>query len=260
MAKIRIIDKSEDKMRIELRDTDPSFANALRRTVLTEVPFMAIDEVDIGENTSSIFNEFIAHRIGQVPLITDIKSYKLPDRCCGGQCARCSTIATLEAKGPGTVYSKELKFKDKNIKAVEGDIPIIILADGQRLRLEAKAVLGYAKNHAKWQGAHCTYKLLPVVEISKECDACESCVKACPRNIIEMAGKKAKVTDINACIECGECARACAKGAIKVSHAPDVFIMTLESYGGLPAKSILSYALDRLENKVTEFEEMLKKK
>ncbi|MEM0372578.1 MAG: DNA-directed RNA polymerase subunit D [archaeon] len=157
MLKIEDLKVSENKMKFFLKDAPASMANAIRRAMMSEVPVMAIDEIDFYENTSSMFDEYISHRMGMIPLTTDLKSYEVADECCGGNCSKCSVILTLDVQGPAMVYAKDLKSKDKEIKPVYGDIPIIQLGEGQALRLEAKAILGRGKQHAKFQPCLCSY-------------------------------------------------------------------------------------------------------
>ena len=45
-----------------LSSTDVSMANSLRRIILVEVPTIAIDLVEIEQNTTVLNDEFIAHR------------------------------------------------------------------------------------------------------------------------------------------------------------------------------------------------------
>lgn len=138
---------SKNKLKFTLKDSDYSTANALRRAFITEIPTMAIDEIDIYENTSTMFDEYIAHRIGLIPIITNLKDYD----------EKSELIFNLNVQGPCIVYSKDLVSKDKKITPVFDSIPIVELAENQVLRLEAKAVIGIAKTHAKFQSCACHY-------------------------------------------------------------------------------------------------------
>lgn len=53
-----------------LSETDASVANAWRRIMLAEVPTMAIEIVNVEDNSTVLFDEFIAHRMGLLPLMS----------------------------------------------------------------------------------------------------------------------------------------------------------------------------------------------
>lgn len=184
--KIKDIKVKENIMEFTLEKGNNAMANALRRVMMQEVPIMAVDEVDFFDNTSSIFDEFIAHRIGLVPLVTDLKAYKLPEDCDQKDCNKCSTVLNLEVKGPGTVYSKELKAEDKKSKPVEGEIPITELREGEVLKLEARARLGKGKQHARHQACTCTYKAKGKEETDYEFEV-ESYGSLKPKEILDTA-------------------------------------------------------------------------
>jgi DNA-directed RNA polymerases I and III subunit RPAC1 len=69
---INILERpSPDELIFELIGVDTSFANALRRILLSEVPVVAFEHVYMLNNTSIIHDEVLAHRIGLIPLCVD---------------------------------------------------------------------------------------------------------------------------------------------------------------------------------------------
>ncbi|MEM4397652.1 MAG: DNA-directed RNA polymerase subunit D, partial [Candidatus Woesearchaeota archaeon] len=76
--KIEILNEKDNKMSFLLKDSNPAYANALRRIMINEVPVMAIEEVEFKKNSSALYDEIIAHRLGLIPLTTDLSSYELP--------------------------------------------------------------------------------------------------------------------------------------------------------------------------------------
>lgn len=79
---IRILYKDMYTLKFELSNTDLTVANALRRIIISEVPTMAIDKVEITENTSALHDEFIAHRCGLIPIVSDdVANFNMIDNC-----------------------------------------------------------------------------------------------------------------------------------------------------------------------------------
>ncbi len=52
----------------------------------------------------------------------------------------------------------------------------------------------------------------------QRCIGCEMCVNVCPHAVFQMEGKKARIVNHDACMECGACAKNCPTMAISV-HA-----------------------------------------
>ena len=104
---VEIQEVKEDSMSFILSDTDLSIANSLRRVMISEVPTMAIDLVTIEINTTVLNDEFIAHRLGLIPLRSvDHEQYSYPRVCeCKDEdkvegplatgCSKCNVVFTL---------------------------------------------------------------------------------------------------------------------------------------------------------------------
>ena len=159
----KLIDFDEKKNRaiFSLSGVDTAYANTLRRIMGFEVPVMSIDDVEFRKNTSILYDEVLAHRLGLIPLSTDLKSYDMPSecKCKGAGCASCQVKFTLKAQGPGTVYASEIKSKDPAIKPLYPKMPIAKLLDGQEIEFEATATLGQGKEHSKWCPGLVFYKI-----------------------------------------------------------------------------------------------------
>jgi DNA-directed RNA polymerase subunit D len=263
---ITLLDKNKDRTKVSFlfKDTIPSFANAIRRIIVDEVPTLAIEDVEIRKNSSILYDEMVAHRLGMVPLKSDLKSYNIPEECtCKGEgCAKCQVKMVLKAKGPATVYAEELKIKDPKVKPIFPDMPIVKLLKNQELELEAVAVMGQGKNHAKWSPGLAYYKYKPALEVGKSCDNCGVCVNSCPVKIFEMKGNKLGINKDNvlSCLLCNACVEDCPKKAITLNFNENEFVFFVESWGQLSYREILVEAGDRFSAKLDEFVKELKKK
>ncbi|MBN1245256.1 DNA-directed RNA polymerase subunit D [Candidatus Bathyarchaeota archaeon] len=266
--KIEVLEKDETNLRLSIKEADVPLMNALRRIALAEVPSMAIDEVVMIENSSILQDEMIAHRLGLTPLKTDLDGYNLPEECkCQSEfgCSLCRVTLTMDAdstEGTRTVYSGELVSENPQIIPVSDKVPLLKLAKGQKLKLEAYARLGKGKNHAKWQPVSvCAYKYFPKIELlSEQCKDCAKCVDICPKKVLAMKENKVEVRDLLACNLCMDCVDACPQkpSAIKVEWEKDAFIMNIESSGALPPERIIQEATKILDKQLKEFEEQLK--
>ncbi|HLD15971.1 MAG TPA: DNA-directed RNA polymerase subunit D [Candidatus Nanoarchaeia archaeon] len=254
---IKILNQSENKVEFSLEGINHVIANTLRRLVINEVPTLAIEEVDMKENSSAMYDEMLAHRLGLVPLTTDLKSYDMKQNCkCEGKgCASCTLKLKLQAKGPCIVYSGDIKSSDPKVKPVFDKMPLVKLLKDQEVELEATAVLGNGNMHAKFQPGLIFFKGYPQFTIK---GGNEELARTCPVNILEFDGKKVKVTDETKCTLCMACQDHDSE-AIQVRGSDKDFIFTLESWGQLDCKEILLKAMDMFDSYLNEFEKQLKK-
>lgn len=258
---VEMIEKGDEKISFIIRDMDPSIINAIRRCAMEEVPVLAIEDVEFRKNQTALYDEILAHRLGLIPLKTDLSSYNLPEKCkCGGAgCAMCQLKLTLEADGEETVLAAELKPKDLKAKPAFPKIPIAPLAKGQKLELEATAILGRGKEHMKWSPCLAYYKNFPVITIDKKVENPEEIAAKCPKKIFVVKNGKLVVDEskITECHLCDNCVDA-SNGAIRIERKND-YIFTVESWGQLSPKEIVSAAADIFLEKVSAFEKEIAK-
>lgn len=258
---LKLLNKQGSKLTFLIKDTNPAFVNTLRRIMTSEVPTLAIKNVTFIKNNSALFDEILAHRLGLLPLLTDLATYVLPDKCVCKEagCARCQVMLSLKAEGPLTVYASDLKFQDPKVKPVYPKMPIIKLLKGQELEFEAVATLGLGKEHVKYNSCHAYYKGYPKITIDKVKNV-EEVVKSCPVNVYESKGKQLNIINLEACTLCMACVDICdPKDSVKVESSEKDFIFTIESWGKLPAEEILARALDVLDERLDEFSTLLNK-
>ncbi len=257
---IKLLKHEKDTATYLVKDTTAAYVNTLRRFVLNLVPTMAIETVTFVDNGSALYDEFIAHRLGLIPLTTDLKSYFVRSKCkCGGNgCARCELTFTLDKKGPCTVYAEDLKSADPKVRPAFPRMPITKLLDGQVLKLEAKAILSSGKQHMKFAPGRIFYQGYPEIKIDQS-KAKEVAVDICPQKILKLDGNKVKATDTEACTLCKACQDASPEGAIKVEGSETDFIVTVESWGQLPIKEIISTAIELFDEELEDLKEQVKK-
>ncbi len=273
--KIELDDMQERQAKIILSEANPTLANALRRVVIADVPKLAIEDVEfhlgtIGgeedkeyESSTPLFDEIIAHRLGLIPIPTDLELFNYRDECeeCDGEgCPNCTVIYSLNKKGPCTVYSGDLNpVGESNLRVVDDLIPIVKLTEDQALLIYATAELGTAKEHAKWQPTSGVgYKYYPEIEVDMDkCDTCGECIDICPQDIFEEKDGKIKLNDIESCTMCNSCIEECEPGAIEVSGREDKFIFRYETDGSLTAEQVLKEGLKVLQGKLDHFIELV---
>ena len=154
---VELLEKGDERIRVKFKNVPREYVNALRRLAISEVPTLAIDDVVMIDNSSVVHDEAVAHRLGMIPLRTDLKRFVMPHDCdCKSTlgCSKCRVLLVLDSEATERtriVTSGELKSEDEEVKPVSNEIPILTLAPGQKVKFEAYARLGNGKSHAKWQ-------------------------------------------------------------------------------------------------------------
>lgn len=188
--KVKILHVSPHEIKFILSETDVSMANSVRRIMIGEVPTLAIDLVEFHENSTVLNDEYIAHRLGLIPI-----RYTPPDSIKGGdcngafidyrecvcyeRCPRCSVEFDLDVEfdarirlnlatndeadvlAPLTVTSKDLKTNNDSVhpahflhneqdESQDDGIAIVKMGAGQKLKIKCIARMGISKEHAKW--------------------------------------------------------------------------------------------------------------
>ncbi|MBM3200418.1 DNA-directed RNA polymerase subunit D [Candidatus Woesearchaeota archaeon] len=273
--KIELLNKENETTTLLLKETNPTEVNMLRRLIVDEVPTLAIEDVTFIDNSSALYDEIVAHRLGLIILKTDLESYNLPSECKGKKkdeevctkenCPHHSLLLKLEAKSDdkrqkeskGYVYAEEIESKDKVVKPVHPKTPIVKIIKKQRIEVEARAVMGQGKDHMKFSPGLVHYKGYPTIKIGdiKNADAIS---ELCPAKVFKVANGKLKVDDEKKCILCKACVEA-SDDKIEIKGSNEDFILTIESWGQLTAKEMLLKALDIMDSKLDEFEKQIKK-
>ena len=272
---IEIVELEERTCKFILKDSTPAKANALRRTMLSDVPKMAIDEVEFHlgpidvdgrefESITPLFDEIIAHRLGMVPVPTDYELFTTREKCtCGGEgCPSCRVMYSLNKHGPCTVLSGDLQpLGDATLKVKDEEIPIVELADGQSVLIYAHAVMGTAKKHVKWQAAFGVgYKYLPVIDVDAsklDEDSVQEVAAQCPKKVFDVEDGKLVAKRPLDCSLCGTCTENEGKGAITVNGDDTNFFFKFETDGSLTAKQVLDKAAEILSQESKDFADLV---
>jgi len=253
---VQLKELESDHIKFSLSNVDLSVANGIRRAMIADVPTMAIDLVEIETNTTVLTDEFIAHRLGLIPLTsTDVdKNFVYTRECnCTNYCSECSVELNLNVKCTEDrtmeVTSRALISQNPDIRPVitdENDPGIIIakMRKEQELKLKCIAKKGTGKEHAKWS---------PVCGVGFDYDPYNK-LKHTTYWVEDDEKSEWPLTE-NAAEE-----QPPIEGEpFDYKAVPNKFYFKFETTGSMVAKDIVLSSLNILQNKLTELKDELLK-
>jgi len=240
---VTFIERDDTEAKFLVRGVTPAFANGIRRAMIADVPTFSIDTVRFIENSSVMFDEQLALRLGLIPLTTPL----------GGEFDAEDTVTlALDVEGPETAYSGDLVSNDDLVQPAEEDVPIIDLKDGQRLELEADAELGYGQDHAKHQGGVAVgYRHLQRVEIVGDRDEFHDDEPDIVRGVIETEdGDLVPTEEFD-----NDLTERYPDSEVEVTDVENAFVFDVETDGSFDVDTLVRAGVGSIRGRAEELKE-----
>jgi DNA-directed RNA polymerase subunit D len=253
--KLQLLENKDNILAFRIEGVNVAYLNTLRRLMMTEVPVMAIENVNFGKNNSILYDEMVAHRMGLIPLTTDLQGYNMKEE--RGSEGNPSNEATLtlkvaKVKGEHVVTAGEMTSSDPKIKPVYPNMPIVKLIEGQDIELTATAELGIGKDHMKWSPCLAYYRHYPHITVTKQPKNPKHVMEKYP-GVFELKGDKLQVAngyklpDVDLDLDDGE-------ATIEIK---DDYIFIVESWGQLSPAAIVEHAVHLYDEQLAQFSKTL---
>jgi len=238
---MEIIDKKDNQI-VFKAEIEDSLANAIRRYV-NQIPVMAIDEVEITQNGSALYDEVVAHRMGLIPLKAD--------KAIG---EKNKGKLKLSSKKEGMVHANEL---NGNVEVVHGNIPITYLDKNQELELIATTKEGKGNDHVKFSPGLMFYRNVAKIIMAKE--FADEIKRVCPNANVKEKGDKIEIIDDQAreVLDVCEGIADVVDKKVEVENNKDL-IVTVESFGQIDTKDIFDKSISALKKDLAEVSKKVK--
>lgn len=247
-VEIKIVSSDEEELVFDLYNAEASFANALRRIMLSEVPTVAIETVNIYMNRGVMQDEILAHRLGLIPVNIDPQSLSDIEE------VKFKLHVLNEGPEDRKVYSRDLILvSDQTIEKplVHDDILITILVPGEEIEVECICAVGTGADHSKFSPVStASYRTLPVVKVLDETD--KSLVSICPVGVFSEIEDLVVADKPRKCTFCRECLRSeveNGKAKVSLKRLGSYFIFQVETVGVLKPEDIFRRAIAILKEK-----------
>ena len=253
--KLATLSSSDTRLVLSVSGVETSFLNTVRRMVMEEVPTLAVEDVEFHDNNSALYDEIIAHRLGLLPIKTDLSSYSLPktESDIVERSALCTVRMELKSDKAGIVYAKEATSDDPSSTFVHPDMPVVKLIDGQKVHVNMYAVMGQGKEHMKWSPGLVWYAQQADVKVSNDKKLLETVRHKLPEQIVsgdKILADKIVELDLIDAVE-GVCPEL-----ISVTYT-DGYTLSVESWGQLSCEEMLATAAEMLAGKAKALKEVL---
>jgi len=250
-------ERKKNKVLLMLEGSDEVFANTIRRLILEEVPTLAVEEVEIKDNDSALYDEMLALRLGLIPIKTDLSSYRLPQspQEVEEKSASCTLQLKLKSSQKGLVYAEEAESADSKCTFAYPKMPVVKLLSKQKLDVTMTAVMGQGKVHTKWSPGYAHYKKELLLKVGKIFEA-EKIAQACPDGVFTLKGNKLevnqeKVYESNLLEQYAEMDKG-----ITIDYTDNILI-TVESWGQLSWREMLTASAEILSDKAEQLEKLI---
>jgi len=248
---VEFVERGDRDARFLVRNITPAFANGIRRAMIADVPTFSVDELRVVENSSVMFDEQIALRLGLVPLTTPLDGFEVGD----------TVTLSLDVQGPEregtmetvTAYSGDIVSSDDLVQPADENIPIIDLKPGQRLELEADAVLDRGREHAKHQGGVAVgYRHLQTVEVVGDRGEFEDDEPNILRGVIEDDGELVATDEFD-----NDLSNRYPGKELEVHDVENAFVFDVETDGSLTVDELVVRAVDSLRSRADELRDVV---
>jgi DNA-directed RNA polymerase subunit D len=295
MVKTKVIEESDEKIRILLTDTDRSFVNSIRRSLISDTPKMAIDTVrfelgtiemddEVWETNGPIPDEMIAQRLAMLPIPTRHDEFYFQDSCpsCSELvaedrgCPLCTMLFTCKSFGSEEgrmVTAGDMNFLGEerlSIPEKYHTIPITKLFRGQMIEFYATAVMGRGRDHAKWSpvcGIAFTPRYIGVINIMSRAKILWDLGLTITAKDFDSKKVGARLEDIDKVAQLIEDLHHVGAGteesrefkdAITLEEVPREFILSFETDGSMTARVAFEKAIEELSGRFGTIEEDFK--